>query len=580
LSQNNTKGLFLTHAEKPHALARGPAWLRSGTPAASVCIALPIGILAALVTTLFRMTIEQAGVGLFGTHADITHIMATLARGWRVLIPTAGAALAGVILWAAQRSKDPAGQDYMQAVSEGDGRIPMRTTLLRSASSLISIVSAGSIGREGAMVQLAALTGSLAGYSWADTATLRLCAACGAAAGLASVYHTPLAGAMFVAEIVLGSITVDRLIPLFTASVAASLTIAAIGNHDAPFALAHHAQVLDTADLALIVPIGIAAGLLAPPFLALLSRGKTAFGRLPLPLPLRMALGGLLMGLIAIPIPEVCGNGYAPIIAILHGQPLSGPVAAVLCAKMAATILIVGSGAVGGIFTPSLFIGAALGSLVSSALPGIHDTTLLSLIGMGAFMAAVSHAPLMAILMVFEMTMNANLLLPLMGGCVIAYTVSRVFRSDSLYSVLNRRHIQLLQARQLEAITLGELLEPVSHNLTPASTLADAQALFGQTRTRYLYVVDDGGKLLGGVSVHRLTARLYQEPMSRTHPVLELCEDAFECLPAACTLRQAWDAFTHTPLERIPVVDTLQNRLLLGTVSKRMLLERIKIWQN
>jgi CIC family chloride channel protein len=261
---------------------------------------------------------------------------------------------------------------------------------------------------------------------------------------------------------------------------------------------------------------------------------------------------------------------------------MAAPVAVVFLAKIASTALIVGSGAVGGIFTPSLFIGAALGSLVASAaywFPALSypDATLLALVGMGAFMAAVSHAPLMAILMVFEMTMDATLLLPLMAGCVLAYTVSRLFRSNSLYAVLNRRHIKLTEARRLETITMAELMEPVSANLTPGDTLADARALFEQSRTRYLYVLDTQGHFLGVVSVHRLTEHLYRHPRDEAAPVLGLLEEPLHLLPANCTLLQAWDVFVRSPLERIPIVDNLDNKILLGVVTKREMLGRAKL---
>jgi CIC family chloride channel protein len=566
-------------APSPHPWLR---LFRPGETGTAVLIALPIGVLAALVTSLFRWAIDWCDTWLFGSHADITVVMAHLPWGWVLAVPALGGLLAGLPLWWEQRRGVEGGaKDYMDAVTEGDGRIPIQSSLVRSLSSLASIVSAGSIGREGAMVQLAALTGSLSGGRWADTATLRLTTACGAAAGLASVYHTPLAGAMFVAEIVLGSITVDRLIPLFAASVAASFTMHALGNQGAPFALVHSGLALNHADLVLLLPIGLAAGLLAPPFLALLDISRHAFRALSWPLPLRMLAGGLAMGAIAVAVPEVCGNGYAPITAILHGEALSVPLAVVLVAKVAATALIVGSGAVGGIFTPSLFIGAALGSLLAGAalwFPSLPypDAALLALVGMGAFMAAVSHAPLMAILMVFEMTMDATLLLPLMSGCVIAYTVSRAFRSHSLYAVLNRRHVKLSEVRRLDEATLADLVEPVADNLAPDTTLAEARAMFERMGTRYLYALDEAGGFIGALSLHRLSEQLYRYPDKAGAPVRELIDESFQLLAADCRLPEAWQAFMKTPLERIPVVDDLQHKHLLGVVTKRGLLERIQ----
>ncbi|MBV8647313.1 ClcB-like voltage-gated chloride channel protein [Paludibacterium sp.] len=555
---------------------------RFGGIALNLLFAVPIGILAAGVTGVFRRAIDLSDQALFGSSQDITHIVARLPSGWRLAVPALGGLLAGIILWLVNRRYDKVENDYMEAVSSGDGRIALMPSLLRSLSSLASIVSAGSIGREGAMVQLAALTGSLTGRRWANERQLKLMTACGAAAGLASVYHTPLAGAMFVAEIVLGAITVDLLIPLFASSVAASLTMLALSNHDAPFALVSGLASPGLGEYVLVVPLGLAAGVLAPLFLRLLAFGKRQFRALPLALPWRMALGGLLMGGIAVWVPEVCGNGYAPIIGILQGQALSVPVPLALLAKIAATALIVGAGAVGGIFTPSLFIGAALGAMVAGAaalIPALPqgDATLIALIGMGAFMAAVSHAPLMAILMVFEMTMNAQLLLPLMAGSILAYAVSRALRSRSLYDVLNRRHAHQAKVQALPDTELMALLEPVIRHLTPATTIDQACRQFEQTRTRYLYVVDEAGQFLGAVSIHQLAALICAAPERREAPVGPLIETAFDLLPAHASLKDAWSMFAMSPLERIPVVDNLDHRRFLGVVSKRNVLDRLRL---
>ncbi|NKF22874.1 ClcB-like voltage-gated chloride channel protein [Solimonas sp. C16B3] len=558
---------------------RSLRWWRRDAVLPAALLAIPIGVLAALVTNLFRMSIDFLDTTLLGSQADITVHFAQLPVEWRLLLPALGALVAGLLLWWDRRLPVESGNnDYMDAVAEGDGRIPLRSSILRSLSSLSSIVTGGSIGREGAMVQLAALSGSLTGRRWADLTTLRLCTACGAAAGLASVYHTPLAGAMFVAEVVLGSITVEGLIPLFASAAAATFTMHALGNGGAPFALVQRAPVFDGLDLMLLLPIGIMAGLLGPPFLMLLARSRRLFAALPWPLPLRMAFGGLLMGAITIVVPEVCGNGYAPILSILHDASMSVPVAWVLVAKITATLLIVGSGAVGGIFTPSLFIGAALGSVIAGAaqflpLSGHADTALLALVGMGAFMAAVSRAPLMAILMVFEMTMDATLLLPLMCGSVVAYAVSSLLPvPSSLYSVLDRRRLKLSEIREYEGTPLAALVRPPTQTLTPDDTLSDALENFRRGRRRYLHVIDAQGRFVGALSLHRVYDVLYRTPAASSSPVRDYVEADFLVLPADRTLAQAWDVLTQHPIEWLPVVDDLRQRHMLGVISRREIL--------
>lgn len=554
-------------------------WLRSGDLRANVLLALPIGVLAACTTSLFRLAIDLSGLLLFDSSDDITVVMAGLDWQWRVLVPSAGGSIAGLFLWWELRLPGTAVEsDYMDAVSASDGRIPFRSSILRSLSSLATIVSAGSIGREGAMVQLAALSGSLAARRWANIETLRLCTACGAAAGLASVYHTPFAGALFVAEVVLGSITVDRLIPLFTATVAATLVTYMLVGEGAPLALTQAQFLWNSVDLLMLLPVGVLAGLAAPPFLSLLSASKTGFSRIPMPLLARMVLGGLLMGLVAVLVPEVCGNGYAPIVAILHGEPMSAAIIWVLIAKVAATVIIVGSGAVGGIFTPSLFIGAALGAVLANLamhIPGMDNANgvLLALAGMAAFMAAVSHAPLMAILMVFEMTLDASLLLPLMIVCVVSYTVSSIFRShESLYHVLRRRELQQSQMRRFETLPLGELVKPADNCLSADASWREARDMFQRVQTRYLYLLDADNNFVGALSVHKLNEVLNRHPEKGESAVRELVDTDFLVLAPEMKLAEAWKIFNRLPLGRIPVVTT--EKQFLGVVSKGDLQDR------
>jgi len=182
----------------------------------------------------------------------------------------------------------------------------------------------------------------------------------------------------------------------------------------------------------------------------------------------------------------------------------------------------------------------------------------------------------MAVLMMLEMTMDATLLLPMMAGCVIAYTVSRMRQSQSLYAVLNRRQVKLSEARKFEELKLAELIEPAHHNLPPSATLAEARDLFAHTRTRYHYVLDANGCFIGALSVHRMTEVLNRNPSLAEAAVCDFIDADFLLLPAASALSDAWDAFMRSPLDRIPVVDDVTHKLLLGVVTNRKLLELAK----
>ncbi len=534
--------------------------------------AIPVGVAAAIATTLFREALEGSGLLLFGSRADVVLVFASLALGWRVVIPALGGALAGLLLVLSARiDRGRAGvTDYMDAVASGTGRLPVRITLLRSLSSFCSIVSGSSVGKEGAMIQLAALCGSLfpSGRGGADTNMRRMLTACGAAAGLASVYHTPLSAAVFVAEVVFGALAVQRLMPLFLASVAGAMVSQWHSGLEPLYPGLNVTADLHAPLLLAAALMGVLAGVSGALFLRAAGIAKRIFGRLPGGSVARLALGGACVGVLALAVPEVVGNGYYTIQTILQEHPLSMPVAVVLAAKLAATVLSIGSGAVGGVFTPSLFIGAALGQMLAPLVGG--GSPALPLVGMSAFLAATSQAPLMSVLMVFEMTLAPALLLPSMIGAVAAYYTASRCQTLSLYSVVAERAQASAAAERARNMTLAGLCDPTNTTIAPEATLAEANAKFAEAGTRYLYVVTPGGEMLGAVSIHALHRALAHGPQSS---VADLMERDFPTLTPDSRLHDALAMFSANALNRIPLVRDAQSRELLGIVYKRRVLQ-------
>ena len=405
-----------------------------------------IGVLGALATVVFRKSISLVE-WLINRHPGSLVAAAESLSWWqRLLIPALGGLLAGVVLQYGMRLiQGLKTTDYMQAIVTGDGRISMRASLVKSLSSLLTIGTGGSIGREGAMVQLAAMVASATGYlAHLPQDRQRLLVGCGAAAGIAAAYNAPIAGALFVAEIVMGSIAMESFGPLIVASVVSNATI----HHFLGYAPVYQIpafQYRSDWELFFYVGLGFLLGHLAPPFIGLLERSEQFFVRLRLSITLKLGLGGLMVGLISIVYPQVWGNGYSVVNNLLHHDIAWQLLTLILLFKIIATAATIGSGAVGGVFTPTLFIGAAFGALYGTALGALFPSvtsaaSAYGIVGMGAFLAATTHAPLMAILMIFEMTLDYNITLPLMLACVVAYTTARVYRgSESIYAVSLRQ---------------------------------------------------------------------------------------------------------------------------------------------
>lgn len=539
--------------------------------------AIPVGIVAAIATSLFKSALEASGIALFHVDADVVVVFAGLALAWRVVIPALGGLVAGALLALAERlnAAQTGPTDYMEAVASGSGRLPVRITLLRSLSSFCSIVTGSSVGKEGAMIQLAALCGSLTPSRRADAAgddsnMRRMLTACGAAAGLATVYHTPLSAAVFVAEVVFGALAVQRLMPLFLASVAGAMVSQWHGGLQPLYPGLHIEPDIRPQLMLAAAALGVAAGGAGALFQYAARLARTGFRKLPGGPVVRLASGGLLVGVLAMAVPEVVGNGFFTIQTILQGHALSVPIAGVLLAKLAATVVSMGSGAVGGVFTPSLFVGAALGQLLAMLMPGGDWSPVLPLVGMSAFLAATSQAPLMSVLMVFEMTLAPTLLLPSMIGAVAAYYTASRCQTMSLYSVVTERAHATAAAERARALHLAGLCDPTDTVIGPDASVAQAADKFAETGTRYLYLVSTAGALLGAISIHAIQRAGRDNPGAS---LLALAERDFPALTPDSRLRDALALFSHHGINRIPLIRDTESRELLGTVSKQRVLQ-------
>src|SRR5690606_5717366 len=273
--------------------------------------AVLVGALGAFATIAFHEGMRLVQHVVTGRSGSLVGMISSLPWYGRLLFPLLGGVVAGILLWASKRYTGTANSDYMEAVAIGDGRLSLRQGLLRSLSSLSSVASGGSIGREGAMVHLASLSASLIGrFTRFSTARLRLLVACGAAAGVASAYGTPIAGALFVAEIVLGTMGMQSLGPLLMAAASANIVMRLTGHYHTTYAITDMPQIPGLEVLPFLL-LGVVSGLGAPLFLKFLDFSRRQFQRTELPLPARLGLGGGLLGLLLIIIPEVAGNGYS-----------------------------------------------------------------------------------------------------------------------------------------------------------------------------------------------------------------------------------------------------------------------------
>ena len=401
------------------------AW-KAGVLTASLAVILGLvsGLACVGVRLGFRM-LQWVFVQHTGLLPDAA---AQLGSFHRALVPVAGALLATAVLFATRRwSRAEPFSEYVEAVRFEEGHIPFASTAWRTASSAFSVASGAAVGREGSMIQFATAVTSWCGNRLGGREiSLARKVSYGAAAAVAAAYQAPLAGVFFALEIVIGEWQWTEIVPLLLASFSGWLISHALLGGGPLFAVNAH---LSTAGLIWAVPLALLLGSIGPAYQGLL-RSFAFLRRLPMPL----VWGALAVGPLSIMHPAVWGNGDVALLRTLQGTPLASSVVVVLIFRLVATTACVGAGTVGGVFTPTLFVGAALGLLAGSLLQ-VSQPVLLATVGMSAFLAGVTHAPWMAAFMAAELTGQWHLLPVFLLLNFIAKTVAGRISPQSLYAI-------------------------------------------------------------------------------------------------------------------------------------------------
>jgi CIC family chloride channel protein len=354
---------------------------------------------------------------------------ATLPPARDILTPIIGAALATLVVWMMRRSApDLHFDEYVEAVRLRNGRIPLLSTVWRTASSAFSVATGAAIGREGSMIQFAAAVSSWIGErSPLRNLSLSRQVSYGAAAAVAAAYQAPIAGVFFATEIVLGEWAWNDTPHLLLASSTGWLVSRFLLGAGPLFPVRGSLPI--SHDLLWVLPLALVLGAVGPAYQKLLHLSKAA-KRLPFPL----LWSALAVGVLALIEPKVWGNGDAALLGVLQNKTMLLEILGVLACRLVATTFCVGTGTLGGVFTPTLFAGAALG-LAAGHLLHNPEPAILAICGMGLLMAAVTHAPLMAALMAVELTGQWHLL-PIILPCnLLASFIARTISRESLYAI-------------------------------------------------------------------------------------------------------------------------------------------------
>lgn len=572
-----TRSFFRRHWQRALIIRN---WLRLSEEAFHLILAALIGIAGGLINWIYYVCSYLLQLTVLQETGDVLAIANRMEEWQRLLVPAVGGLAAGLVLVLGLRLiGNPGLSNLLEVVVAGDGRLPLRTALVNAASSLISISTGASIGREGLIIQLASTAGSKFGQiaRWPPY-RLRLLVACGAAAGLAAGCNAPIAGAVFAAQIVLGNFSMNLFAPLVVASVTSTVVSRGFFGVE-PLYNVPRFDFTSLTQLPWFILLGVLSGALGATFLKALRGTEAYISDFKIPLYLRVAFGGLVVGVISLWYPQVYGNGYSATNEIL-GQvsPEVGMVLGVLVAKFLATIVTVGSGTVGGVFTPTLFLGAGLGSLFGALLhqPQI-DTTLptgaFALVGMGSVLAATTHSPLLAILMIFELSLNYSIMPPLMIACAVSTLVARRLHKESIYTEpLRRKGVELdRESPHIGAATqttVADLMrEPVPplHENTTFREIADR---FLSLTNNFLPVVDGNQRLIGMVALHDLKEYLNAGQELSGVIAYDVMRPPPACLTPNQKLTDVLPILLASEVRNVPVVNNLSEFRLLGTVGR------------
>jgi CIC family chloride channel protein len=536
-----------------------------------------IGVLGAMASDGFRKTSDLLHYFATGSSSAIITSFVGLPWWQRLIVPTAGGLLAGLTLWFGNRLfasvRQKTTTDYMEAIVVGSGNISVRASIVKSVSALFSISTGTSIGREGPLVQLSSLAASLVGRILKmPIPQRRHLVACGAAAGIACAYRAPIAASLFVAEIILGTVAVESLGPLILASVVAAF-VSQFLSGGAPLYKSPGFNLHTRWEIVPLSFVGIFMGFLAPGYLRFLRLAERLFAKVDIPVPLKLALGGAIVGLLAILNPEVCGNGQGLVESLFHQNWVWDGIVAMILLKLVATATAFGSGVVGGVFTPTLFIGAASGVLYGQTVlhlaPGLRaDPAMYGFIGMGSFLAATTGAPLMAILMAFELTLDYSIVPFLMVNCVVAYYCSGIFERRFMYGESLERKGAAFFKQQLAEVNLQDLVRIDPLTLPQNATFAQIAETFVQHRFQHIYIVDKENRLLGAISLHDVKTFLDRPELESVVIAADIMNEDFPRVARTQGMSEALHKFSEANSERLPVVDNLHSKRLIGSISK------------
>ncbi len=527
----------------------------------------------------FRHLIDLFQTISYGAPGNLLDVIQSIPWYLRIVIPALGGLVIGpVVYFLAREAKGHGVPEVIEAVALRSGIIRKRVVLIKTLVSGVCIATGGSVGREGPIAQIGSAIGSAIGQSLKVSGDrIRTLVGCGTAAGIAATFNAPIAGSMFALEIILGDFGLATFSPIVISSVVATaVSRYYLGN--SPAFLVPVYELVSAWELPLYVIMGLFCSLVAVGFTTLLYRLEDAFEAVRVPEYLKAAGGGLIIGTMGLFFPQVLGIGYGTIDLSLVSQLSWWLMLILIPYKIAATSITIGSGGSGGIFAPSLFMGAMaggfFGTIAHSMFPAVTASSgAYSIVGMGAVVSATTHGPITAILMLFEMTGEYEIILPLMMACIISSLAGRRLLRESIYTLkLVRRGVDIRAGKEvnvLRSMHVRDVMNPQAETVPEDLTLGEFSQKIAKSKYNSFPVLNKEGHLTGILSFFDYRDAVFDENLKDLVVAKDLATTDVVTVSLDDNLYDALEKITLKDFSILPVMSPGEPPRLVGVLSRR-----------
>ncbi|BDQ35661.1 transport integral membrane protein [Pseudodesulfovibrio nedwellii] len=541
-------------------------------------LAILIGVLAGYGAVLFKFVLKFMQWVFYQDTNDFMTFAKTIPVWVKIVMPAAGGLVVGLVVTNfAAEAKGHGVPEVMQAIALRGGRIRKRVAAAKIFASAVTIGSGGSVGREGPMVQIGASIGSSIGQMFKTPSVhMKTMVGCGAAAGIAATFNAPIAGVLFALEIIIGDFGVMQFSPV----VLSSVTATAISRYyfgDFPHFDIPEYSIVTLWEYLFYPVLGVVSGLVGLSFTKILYWFEDGFDAIAIPEWIKPAIGGALLGVVFAVFPQVFGVGYGAMNVALVNQMEFQLLFVLIFVKILASSITLGSGGSGGIFAPSLFLGCMTGGAFGfvvhflfpahTAMPGAY-----ALVAMGGVVAGTTYAPITAILIIFEMTSDYSIILPLMLTCITATVMNSTIERASIYTTkLLRRGIDIEAGRErhlLDHIVVKEVMTHEFVTIPASAPLSQIIWTFKTENAPYLHVVDGEGRLTGIISFRDIRAVLNEEGLLELIIAHDLATRDLVTVTTDDTLQEALDKITDRGVSQVPVLTSGREQRLAGTLTE------------